>query len=447
MSTYTPLSSQTLTAAAASVTFSGIPQTYTDLVIIANAGAVTNNSPGLRVRFNEDTSSLYSSTRLRGNGTNAASTRNSGATFIEGGNYDTGFPTFANGGFAWICNVMNYSNTTTNKTMIARYNAAANETSTVVGLYRSTSAITSITISVTTDNFASGSSFTLYGIGAGSPKAFGGDIVVNDGTYWYHAFTSSGQFSPIQSLSCDVLVVAGGGGSAGDQGAGSGAGGLLAFTSQALTNQNYTVTVGAGGTGNTSTGTQGSDSQFGSLTLVKGGGRGQTLGGSGTAGGSGSGGFSRNSGTGGSTTGGLGESGQGNNGGTGGNYAAGGGGGAGAVGGNSTVNSDPYATQTGGNGGAGSSAYSSWGSATLTGQNVSGTYWYAGGGGGSVINVGTGKTAGTGGNGGGAAASVSGVGSSGTANTGGGGGGGGWNSVPQSGGSGGSGIVIVRYAV
>lgn len=445
MSTYVPIQAVTLTVDTATVTFSGVPQTFTDLVLVINGFLSADDN--VYLQFNSDTGSNYSSTFLFGSGSAASSGRTSNQTTMQLG----GIFTTANGNA--IYSIQNYSNTTTHKTVLARANHASSGTQIRSGLWRSTSAISTILVGgLSGITLKSGTTLTLYGIGSGAPKAFGGDVVVNDGTYWYHAFRSSGTFTPVQSLSADVLVVAGGGGSGGDQAAGSGAGGLLAFTNESLTQQAYTVTVGAGGTGNTSTGTNGSDSRFGSLTLVKGGGRGKTIDGNnstnaGVAGGSGSGGCSRNSGSGGTPAGGTAESGQGNNGGIGGAYAAGGGGGKNATGGTATNDVNASNAQTGGSGGSGTSSYSSWGSATSTGQNISGTYWYAGGGGGSVINYGSGKTAGTGGNGGGGSASVAGNGTSGTANTGGGGGGGGWNSTPQTGGSGGSGIVIVRYAV
>ena len=45
-------------------------------------------------------------------------------------------------------------------------------------------------------------------------KATGGTITT-DGTYWFHTFTSSGTFTPTQSLTADMVVVAGGGGGGG----------------------------------------------------------------------------------------------------------------------------------------------------------------------------------------------------------------------------------------
>jgi hypothetical protein len=101
------------------------------------------------------------------------------------------------------------------------------------------------------------STFYLYGVSklgttpAIVPYATGGDTIMTDGTYWYHAFTSSGTFTPTKGLSCDVLVVAGGGaGGAELIGGGGGAGGRYCISAQSLASgTGYTVTVGAGGAG------------------------------------------------------------------------------------------------------------------------------------------------------------------------------------------------------
>jgi hypothetical protein len=68
-----------------------------------------------------------------------------------------------------IINLMNYSNTTTYKTCIARHSSTGNFALANVGLWRgstgsSTEAITSITVSVDSGTFSAGSTFTLYGI-------------------------------------------------------------------------------------------------------------------------------------------------------------------------------------------------------------------------------------------------------------------------------------------
>ena len=97
-------------------------------------------------------------------------------------------------------------------------------------------------------------------------------------------------------------------------------------------------------------------------------------------------------------------------------------------------------------GGVGTSTYSSWGAATSTGQNVSGTYYYAGGGGSAMAyssptGAGQNPVGGYGGGGRGFAYGTnSWSGQAGTANTGGGAGGNNGNGY-----AGGSGIVIIRF--
>ena len=421
MSTYTPIASITLASAASEVTFSGIPQNYTDLVVVI--GGSQSVATNVNMRLNGDTGNNYSDTQMNGNGSVASSGRNSNQPYFWFGVMGTDQSTA-------LFHIMNYANTTTNKTVLQRSNAPTFVQASV-GLYRSTNAITSVTVFPITGNFASGSTFNLYGIANASitnvAKATGGDIVTTDGTYWYHAFLSSGTFTPTQSITADCLVIAGGGSGGHTNGAGGGAGGLLAHTSQSLTAQNYTITIGGGGAraGSAGRGTNGSNSQFGSLTASVGGGAGGGNGLTGNNGGSGGGG-------GGGANGGTATSGQGNNGG----FNQGGGGGATAAGNVGTSN---------GFGGAGSSAYSSWGSATGTGENVSGTYWFAGGG--AAFSGSTSVV--SGGNGGGGDSGTSGsLGQSaldGISNTG--GGGGGWNGVASESGRGGSGIVIVRYGI
>lgn len=156
--TYEPLASTTLGSAAASVTFSSISGSYTDLVVIINS-KITVGDQGIRFRFNSDSGSNYSFTYLGGNGTTASSGRQSNKTGVDLGNADaTNFnPT--------IVHIQNYANTTTYKTAIGRTNVPALYLYAYVGLWRSTSAITSIVIDGNSGiNFASGSTFTLYGI-------------------------------------------------------------------------------------------------------------------------------------------------------------------------------------------------------------------------------------------------------------------------------------------
>ena len=436
--TYVKVASQTLSASVSSVTFSNIPQNYTDLILMITRKTNSSVYEDMKMQINADTGNSYSTTTVGGWSTSSYESLRysnySSSIFVDA---DAGSSKTANYYNPVIIQLMNYSNSSTYKTWLVRGGNTEQGVEAMVGLWRSKSAINSFTFSLTASTFSSGSTFSIYGIEAAkSPKADGGDSITTDGVYWYHAFKSSAVFSTKQSLTCDYLVVAGGGcgGGAGfsswGYGGGGGAGGLVYASSQSLSGS-YAVTVGGGGIF-----ASGSNSSISSSTAT-GGGRGGYYTGSaytnGSSGGSGGGGGTSNASTGGTAS----PSGQGNAGGAGDgtNNNGGGGGGASAAGNAGSAN---------GNGGAGSSTYSSWGAATGTGQNVSSTYYYAGGGGGMKGNFGTGA----GGNGGGGQGSQSSgsIGTSGTANTGG-GGGGAFAGNGQTPGLGGSGIVIVRYPV
>jgi hypothetical protein len=436
-------------AGAASVTFSGIPQTgYTDLVLRASSRSTRAGmlEDGFTIRLNSSTTG-YTYKTLIGTGggiTNLNTTyeqtwagevnaaTSTGSTF---NNIEAYFPDYA-GSY-----IKSYS-----VDSVAENNSGSGYNVINAITQSSTAAITSITCGSANGSLVAGSTFYLYGVAKLgttpriAPLATGGDIIETDGTYWYHAFLSSGTFTPSAiALSCDVLVVAGGGGGGRDSAGGGGAGGVFYATAQSVGTSAQTVTVGAGGAGATgyTTGTSGSNSQFGSLTVGVGGGAGATQNGlSGGSGGGagrdtslgGTGGSSTQTGTGGTGYGFAGGSAQSNGGG-------GGGGGAGAVGANGGA-------AVGGNGGIGLNTWSAWLSATGTGASG----YIAGGGGGGANQVTPAGTGGSGGGGAGGAGSLN-PGTAGTANTGGGGGGSSGGSGGVAGAAGGSGLVIVRYAV
>jgi hypothetical protein len=160
--TYTPIDTQTLGSAAASVTFSSISGSYTDLVLVTNASNVSTDS-NLNLQFNSDTASNYSSTRLSGDGSTATSATTANLVYIVAGRANATGSIAANS----IVNIMNYSNTTTYKTVLTRANNAASIVGAYVGMWRNTAAITSILIySNNAANISAGSTFTLYGIKA-----------------------------------------------------------------------------------------------------------------------------------------------------------------------------------------------------------------------------------------------------------------------------------------
>ena len=336
--TYTPIESQTLSSNATLVNFSSIPSTYTDLVLVINGGQSVATANAY-IQFNNDTGSVssYSYTYVGGNGSSAVSARETNINFMRIDNY--GWPSSNNANC--IIQIQNYSNTSTYKTVLSRFNTAAYGTQATVGLWRKTEAINAIRVRSEAYQFLAGTTFTLYGIAnaaIGAPKATGG-IITYDNTYYYHTFGASGTFTPKQSLTADVLIIAGGGGGGGEYtgaGGGGGAGGVVYASSQSLTATGYTVTVGGGGAVALGRSANGGNSSFTGLTTAVGGGGGPDESTSsprnGSNGGSGSG-SSIDSSTGGSPTsgqgyaGGLGKRGPSNN-----ILSGGGGGGAGGAG-------------------------------------------------------------------------------------------------------------------
>lgn len=154
--TYEPIATTTLSSSAANYTFSSIPSTYTDLVLVAS----TKNTVFeiFNLQFNGDTGSNYSWTTLAGNTSSASSGRNSSNTAMNIG-------LRRNGMAPNVFHIMNYSNTTTYKTVLATANSASDQIRLNVGLWKSTSAINSIKIAAGND-FTAGTMFTLYGIAA-----------------------------------------------------------------------------------------------------------------------------------------------------------------------------------------------------------------------------------------------------------------------------------------
>lgn len=153
--TYDSIATTTLGSAASSITFSSIPNTYTDLVLVL--GWVSGTNP--RIRFNSDTGTNYSNTTVYGDGT---------ATSYAQTNMD-GLNIFAYGVATqpafYTLDLFSYSGST-NKTCLVTGSEDKNGSGSVmrqVGLWRNTSAVTSITV-FGSGNFSTGTTATLYGI-------------------------------------------------------------------------------------------------------------------------------------------------------------------------------------------------------------------------------------------------------------------------------------------
>jgi hypothetical protein len=169
-STYTLISSNVLASSAASVTFSSIPATYTDLVLRISArqdGA--SNGGRLTLRFNGDSATNYSRLGVAASGASVGNISNSSATYFRAADADADNDTANTFSSAEIY-IPNYTATTSRP--ISNFGVAENNSTTatgptiIAGLYRGASAITSIVINdeISSWNFVSGSSFYLYGI-------------------------------------------------------------------------------------------------------------------------------------------------------------------------------------------------------------------------------------------------------------------------------------------
>ena len=158
--TYEKIEAKTLASATSSVSFTTIPATYTDLVLVVDYDSSSTIIANIYLRFNGDTGSNYSFTYLQGTGSAAQSGRSSNTTAIEAG-YQA-----ATGRSNILVQVQNYSNSTTNKTALSRHNNPASVVQAYVGLWRNTAAITSLSLTCSNQSFTTGSTFTLYGIKA-----------------------------------------------------------------------------------------------------------------------------------------------------------------------------------------------------------------------------------------------------------------------------------------
>jgi hypothetical protein len=158
--TYTPLATVTLGSSASSVTFSSIPATYRDLIVVASVKYSTSNGGYMAYRLNSDTGNNYSYVFMLGNGSSFSSGSGSGESFGRFGNASTA--DFE----STIFNIFDYSATDKHKTGLSRTNIASIYTVEYASRWANTSAVNSITFSPDSGNFTANSNFSLYGIEA-----------------------------------------------------------------------------------------------------------------------------------------------------------------------------------------------------------------------------------------------------------------------------------------
>jgi hypothetical protein len=161
--TYEPIQTYTAIGSSSTITFSSIPSTYTDLVMVVSAKTNTAAAQ-IYMTINGDTATNYSRTLISGTGSSAISARSSNQTVLFADYYGIMNTTDFN---TDIFHFFNYANTTTFKTVLGRSNLAASGLDATVHLWRKTpEAINTILVGNYSYNFSSGSTFTLYGIKA-----------------------------------------------------------------------------------------------------------------------------------------------------------------------------------------------------------------------------------------------------------------------------------------
>jgi hypothetical protein len=164
--TYTPLNTATTTATTANITFSSIPQTYTDLIIVVSTHSLNGGSFGnIQSKYNGDTNNAnyaYGLMYTQGSGSSSG-----------GGNAGWwGYISNNTGIFSTMqAHIMSYSTTDRFKTtIITESNGVVNNPMYAFELsvmtWKSTSALTSILIDSSNGGFVAGSRFTLYGVKA-----------------------------------------------------------------------------------------------------------------------------------------------------------------------------------------------------------------------------------------------------------------------------------------
>ena len=156
--TYRALANITLGTAASSVTFSSIPATFRDLVVVfIGKGSTTLQG---RIRLNGDTGSNYTYIRMSGSGSATSSATATGTSgFVSAIAQAT-----TTGDLQMDINIMDYSATDKHKTIIGRAGAAANGAEAFVNRWANTAAVTSVQILTSTGNWAIGTTVALYGI-------------------------------------------------------------------------------------------------------------------------------------------------------------------------------------------------------------------------------------------------------------------------------------------
>jgi hypothetical protein len=171
--TYEPIATSTLGSAAATISFTSIPSTYTDLVIVVYANATASNH--LYARWGNgsyDSGTNYSNTGMfaRSTTNDYGSANNTNTVWARLSPYTYSVPNATSTFGTTLVSLQNYSNTTTYKTALSRIaGIGANDyagTEAAINLWRNTAAINQIQFLLPTGSFNTGTTITIYGVKA-----------------------------------------------------------------------------------------------------------------------------------------------------------------------------------------------------------------------------------------------------------------------------------------
>jgi hypothetical protein len=157
------IAQQVLSSSTASLTFSSIPGTFRDLVLVVDTIRATTGSTTLGVRFNANTGNSYHYVTIEGNGSNTNGPTGTD-TFVTASAFTNVFNGLDRA--LIIYNIMDYSTSNKNIPVLSRASNASAVTALAAGRWGFAGPVTQVDVFATTGQFATGSIFTLYGIPA-----------------------------------------------------------------------------------------------------------------------------------------------------------------------------------------------------------------------------------------------------------------------------------------
>jgi hypothetical protein len=162
--TYTLIEAKTLGSAAAVVSFTSIPNTYTDLQFLCSVKStrIGNDAENFYIKFNGSSSS-FSARSLGGDGSSAFSFTGTNYAGVVDGDTSASTNTFANLAI-YIPNYAGSNNKSYSVDSVSEANATLVYALLTAGLWSSSAAITSVDFNVEFTTIAANSTFYLYGI-------------------------------------------------------------------------------------------------------------------------------------------------------------------------------------------------------------------------------------------------------------------------------------------